>query len=783
MPKVTPTPKWAEMSLRQWIWEGLERIRRQYPKTHWDKWDMNQYQDRIAFEWEILKDKGAIPYMVMVADIVRWAKAQDIRIGLGRGSAAGCLISYLVGITAVDPIPWGLLFERFLNPGRKGMPDIDIDVQSNRRKEIKQYVIEKYGADHVADIITHERFQPKSILQRLCRVFDVPYIEAKKVTDTIDIRQDDEETTLEELLPINESLREFKGKYPHIWEHATRLEGSVANIGKHAAGVVITPKPIIEYMALERGKKGDLVTSWSDSAEFMVISDNGFQKIDFLGITGLERHDYALKLIEERSGRKIDLNGLAPLRDPREVESDVMKMFADGHTIGVFQFASKGMTTLLRSIKPDSLFDLTAANALYRPGPMSSGVTWDYARIKRNDKEPPDWAWNDSVIWKILGETHGLIAYQEQVMEIAKQLGGFSPAQADDLRKAMGKLYRIKGGKAAREYMQQHRQLWNSGTKENDVSKEDRDLIWNMLEGFGSYGFNKSHSGCYSLQAYQDQWLKTHHPLEFYAAILTYPSGSSPDAKTEFMRSVVREARARGVKFLAPDVNHSALGWTIDKEDGVEGLRYGFLGIKDVGEVAAATIIKNRSWDFESIEDVRERCGSKVNKKVLQALMESGAFDRFGARAEMSGAEISKCERDRLKMLIKGTSEADKYSYLISPNIFTQDEVESSPKGTDVIIGGEITKFEVKQTKNGNDFANATVIFEANEWRVKFWSEALQTFEELLEVGNTVMINGRKDEWQGFISVVAKEVCDMASLAADTEFEAELAENGKPKAN
>jgi DNA polymerase-3 subunit alpha len=767
LPKVSETPEEAEDILWKWISEGRSRIESEYPHEHWDKWTWETYIDRIEFEWEILKSKGAIPYMVMVGDIMRWCRSQGIKVGV-RGSAAGCLISYLIGISSLDPIPWGFLFERFLNPGRKGMPDIDIDVQSDRRSEVKQYIIDKYGADHVADIITHERFQPKSVLQKLCRVFDVPFTEARAVTETIDIRQDDEETTLEELLPINEKLREFKAKYPQIWEHATRLEGSVANTGKHAAGVVITPKPIIEYMAIERGKKGDLVTSWSDSAEFMVISDNGFQKIDLLGLQGLERQDYALKLIQKRHGKRLDLNKLPALRDPSAVEPEVMAMFTSGYTIGIFQFGSKGITNLIRSIDPDTAFDLAAANALYRPGPMKGGVTWDYARIKRGDKDPPEWSKIDLVA-PVMLETHGLICYQEQVMEVAKRLGGFSPAQADDLRKAMGKLYRIKGGTAAKEFMAQYTDLWIDGTNKNGVNFNIRDLIWDQFLGFGSYGFNKSHSGYYAIQAYQDAWLKKHYPLEFYASILTFPSGSSPQAKQDFMTSVAREAGVRGFKFLPPHINRSELGWTIDTEDGVEGLRYGFAGIKDVGDVASAKLVIKRVEDYTSIENVRFECGSKVNKKVIEALTEAGAFDCFGARDDASATQIAKWEKDRLKMVIKGSSETDKYAHLIEPNIFTQEEVDSIEKGSVVIVGGEITRIDRKKTKKGDDFATVTLSFGMNEWRVRFWQQQLNTFGELLEVGNTIMVHGRKDEWQGYITVTAKEATDIQTLAAEAE--------------
>lgn len=766
MPQITKNPLDAEQMLSQWIDEGMERIRKEYPKEHWDDWPWAGYEDRVEFEWEILSVR-AIPYMVMIGDLCRWMHREGIRFGV-RGSAAGCLISYLIGISELDPIPWGLLMERFLNPGRKGMPDIDIDVESGKRALVKQRIIDKYGQDHVADIITHERFQPKSILQRLCRVYDVPFTEARNVTDTIDIRQDDEETTLEELLPLNEKLREFKGKYPVIWKQAIRLEGSVANFGKHAAGVVITPKPIVDYMALERGKKGDLVTSWADSADFMAISDNGLQKVDLLGLQNLERHSYACKLIKERHGIDINLSKLSPARDPRVVEDEVMEIFINGFTTGVFQFGSKGMTNLLKQIEPDNVLDLTAANALYRPGPMNGGVTWEYGRIKRGDKKPPEWSKN-SLVWPVVGETHGLIAYQEQVMEIGKRMGNFTPSQADDLRKAMGKLYRIKGHEA-RVFMKGYRKQWEDGCETNGISKKIRDLVWDHILGFGAYGFNKSHSGYYSFVAYKDAWLKTHYPLEMAAAILTYPSGSSPQQKSDFINSMVREAKQRGIKFLPPDVNQSDLGWKIgDDDEGVEGLRFNLIGIKDVGEVAAAKIIANRHEDYESIEDLKTRCGSKVNKKVIDALTEAGAFDGFGARDSWSATEIARCEKERLRMTIVGVSEADKYADIIRPNIFTQDEVERLDKGTEVVVGGEISKVEKKKTKNGNDFANVTIQFEMNEWRCKFWEREMHMYDEYLVVGQTLMVSGKKDEWQGFISVIAKEVADMQWMEEQQE--------------
>lgn len=766
LPKVTNDPNESEKLLRSWIEEGLEKIFEEYPESHWERWSKQVYRDRVESEWTILKKKGVIDYFVLVGDIVRWAKENGIRVGLGRGSAAGCLISYLVGIVAIDPISWGLLFERFLNPERKGLPDIDLDFQSDRRPEVKAYIagkkwcdgcgVDHDGSAHVADIITHSRFQPKSVLQAVCRVYDLPYNEAHSVTDTIDIRQDSEETTLEELLPLNEKLQAFKQKYPDIWEHCLRLEGTVQNAGKHAAGVIITPQPVAHYMALERGKRGDLVTSWSDAADFPVVSDYGFVKIDALGIKGLQKHDYACKLIEKRHGEKIDLNALGPLRNPFDADDEVLEGFRQGYTIGVFQFGGRGITGLLKDIAPDVAFDLAAANALYRPGPMKGGVTWDYAKRKHASAEDPEWYWHP-MVKPVLQETYGIVSYQEQVMEISKQLGGFTGAEADDLRKAMGKLYRIKGGTAAKEFMGRFEEKWFAGCEERAIPKKTADEIWHKILEFGHYGFNKSHSASYALQAYQDMYLKMKYPLEFYAAFLTH---EDDDDKKMI---AIREARSRGIEILPPDVNRSGIGWTVDGD----ALRMGLLAIKGIGDKGASAIIKERAYgDYESIVNLRERVPAKgVNSGAMDALRESGAFDCFGARAEMDGKQIAAYEKARLNMSLTVAAGSDKYADLLRANIYTQDECQELGSGATVIVGGEITKVERKQTKKGDPFANVTLVFEMNEWRVKFWKEALRRYGDLLVEGTTIMVTGKTDEWNGFFSVVANDVSDVEAVA------------------
>ena len=810
LPKIPDLTETPEETLRGWIRQGMIRLRLEYPPAHWERYPQREYSARVLYEFEILKSKGVIDYFVMLGDVIRWAKAEGIRVGLGRGSAAGCLISYLIGITAIDPISYGLLFERFLNPARKGLPDIDVDFDSERRHEVKAYLSRKYGADHVADIITHQRFQPKKVIGDLARVYGVSLPESLAVTESIDIRPDDEETKLEEILPLNEKLQAFKSDHPEIWEHALRLEGTVANAGKHAAGIVVTPEPVAEYMALERGKKGDLVTSWSDAADFAAISDNGYLKYDFLGITGLSMHEYACKLIEEQTGERIDLNKLPVLRDPLEADDDVLRLFAEGYTVGIFQFASRGITGLLRDIEPDTALDLIAANALYRPGPMKGGVTWEYAKRKHNIFLRT--YWNDEVR-PVLSETYGLIVYQEQVMKIAQELGGFSGAEADDMRKAMGKLYRIKGGRAAKDFMGQFRKKWFVGCSEHGISREVADEIWHKMLEFGHYGFNRSHSACYALQAYQDAYLKAKYPAAFYAARMTYEDDD------EIIKATLREARMRGLEIVLPNVNESQRGYTIDKKG---RLVLGLEGIKGIGPNASAEIIRKRP--FTSFADLLERGGPKIPVKPL---IEAGAVDGLADRQallslvprpcgpkklrehEQTGEplplwtvydhmkhnlklkvprelpeifdqpeleELERIQGQLLNLPLASLNMTDAQQEYIGSRIYMPDELVQMSNGAAVVIGGEVVKVTKKKTKKGNLFANVSLVFGQHEWAAKFWSDQLATYEKLLKPGKVLMIAGRKDEWNGWLSVVAGMVTDIEALDVDAILEDEREE-------
>ena len=754
LPRVSKDEAHAEKILREWCEEGLERI---------GKTDDQEYLDRYEFEFGVLKEKGVLDYFVLTGDMVRWARAQGIMVNV-RGSAAGCLVSYLIGIVAIDPIGWGLLFERFLNPGRKGLPDIDLDFQDDRRDEVKQYLADKYGRDHIADIIAHQTFQPKAAILDVGRAFDVPYTEVESLNKTIDIRADDEETTLEQIRQINPDLDAFAEKYPEVWMHATRLEGTVRNQSKHAAGVVITDRPITDYIPLERGKKGDHVTSWSDRADFPAVSDHGLVKLDILGIKGLTKQATALNLIEERHGEKPDLNALGVMTDPADVDEKVMEIFTKGMTLGVWQFASRGITNLLKQIKPDWAGDICAANALYRPGPMGRGSTWEYAELKLMPEEELDY-WHPD-IKDILLETYGIIAYQEQVMNVCKQLGGFTGGQADDMRKAMGKLYRLKGD-AAQRYMAQFKSTWDAGCKSNGMALELSEEIWHKILAFGGYGFNKSHSASYAVQAYHDAWLKTYFAPEFYCALLMHPPSTveSAKGKAKFMQAIFRESEEFGVTIAPPDINISGRRFTLGMINTPDEnkLLYGLRAIKDVGDSAAAAILEHRP--FESWDDFMERCGKKgevkVNVSARTGLIESGACDRWDMRAGNSGAEISRMEKQRLGVTLTMTGEAQQHKELIAENIYTPEEIEDLEDKREVIVGGDVidvseTTVKKKGPMQGRDMAFVTIAFGTNQWRVTFFPDLWDSYRDLVESG-AMMIAGKKDTFRNEVSIIANQ--------------------------
>src|SRR5467141_716973 len=529
------------------------------------KHSLAEYEQRLARELSIIQQMQFSGYFLIVWDFIRYAREHDIPVGPGRGSAAGSLVSYSLGITDLDPLQHALLFERFLNPERISMPDIDIDFCMNRRGEVINYVTEKYGRENVAQIITFGTMAAKAAIKDVGRAMDMPYTDvhriAKMVPPTLNIQLDDalkESPQMQEAYDADAQVRE-------LLDTAKKLEGMVRNAGVHAAGVVISPRPLIELVPLHKTKNDEIVTAF----DMVAIEKMGLLKMDFLGLTTLTILDDAVKLIATTRGDSITLEGI-PLEDHETYE----KVFHRGLTSGVFQFESHGMRDVLRRYQPNSIEDLTALNALYRPGPIQGGMIDDFIDRKHGRKKV---SYDLPVLQEILEETYGVILYQEQVMQIANRLAGFSLGEADILRRAMGK--------KKREEMAAQREKFLGGCRANKVPPKKAQRIFDLITEFSGYGFNKSHSCAYALLAYQTAWLKTHYPVEFMAALLTSETGN-----TDKVVKYIHEARVMGIQVLPPDVHESALYFTPVGE----AIRFGLAAIKNVGENTAKGICEAR---------------------------------------------------------------------------------------------------------------------------------------------------------------------------------------------
>ena len=573
------------------------------------KHSLEDYQQRLTREIGIIRQMQFAGYFLIVWDFIRYAKEHDIPVGPGRGSAAGALVAYALGITDIDPLQNELLFERFLNPERVSLPDIDIDFCMNRRGEVINYVTQKYGRDQVAQIITFGTMACKAAIKDSGRAMDIPYSEVerivKMVPPTLNI-------TLEKALEDSPSLAtayESEPQTKELIDTAKKLEGLVRNAGVHAAGVVISPQPLTDLVPLHRTKNDEIVTAYDMKA----IEKLGLLKMDFLGLTTLTIIDDALRLIVQTRGESLNLETLA-LDDA----VTYAKVFHTGLTSGVFQFESHGMRDVLRRYKPTTVEDLTALNALYRPGPIQGGMIDDFIDRKWGRKkieyELPE-------LETILKETLGVIVYQEQVMQIANRLAGYSLGEADLLRRAMGK-------KNADE-MAKQRERFVKGALERKLPDKKVGKIFDLMEQFAGYGFNKSHSAAYALLAYQTAYLKTHYPVEFMAALLTSVSGSTDDVV-----KYINECREMGIPVEPPDVNVSAANFTPHGE----AIRFGLSAVKNVGHNAIESIVTARKeiGAFKSVFQFCEKVDLRLlNKRVIESLIKSGAMDAIGRRSQL----------------------------------------------------------------------------------------------------------------------------------------------------
>ncbi len=567
------------------------------------------YEQRLAREIGIVQQMQFSGYFLIVWDFIAWAKRHGIPVGPGRGSAAGSLVGYAMGITDIDPLQNELLFERFLNPERVSMPDIDVDFCMNRRGEVINYVTQKYGRENVAQIITFGTMQAKAAIKDVGRVMGIPYTDvdriAKMVPNQLNIKLED---SLKQS-PLLAQAYQSEGQVKELIDTALKLEGLVRNAGVHAAGVVISPEPLISLVPLHKTKNDEIVTAFDMKA----IEKMGLLKMDFLGLTTLTILDDALKLITQTRRETLDWNKV-PLDDAATYEN----VFHSGLTSGVFQFESHGMRDVLRRYKPSSIEDLTALNALYRPGPIQGGMIDDFIERKWGRRRIE---YELSELEPILKETLGVIVYQEQVMQIANRLAGYSLGEADLLRRAMGK--------KKPEEMAAQRDRFVKGAAEHGFPQRKIEKIFDLMEQFAGYGFNKSHSAAYALLAYQTAYLKTHYPVEFMAALLTSVTGNTDDVV-----KYINECREMGIAVEPPDINVSDANFTPHGA----AIRFGLAAIKNVGQNAIDSIVAARKklGRFRSFFDFCENVDLRLlNKRVLESLIKSGAMDELGHRAQL----------------------------------------------------------------------------------------------------------------------------------------------------
>ncbi|MDH4200274.1 MAG: DNA polymerase III subunit alpha [Spirochaetia bacterium] len=564
----------------------------------------DEYKKRAEYELSVVGQMGFEGYFLIVADFINYAKKSRIPVGPGRGSAAGSIIAYALGITAIDPLKYDLLFERFLNPSRKEMPDIDIDFCRDRREEVINYVIDKYGADHVAQIITFGSLSARAVIKDVARVMGFDYAEVnamcKNLPDTPGI-------SLKDAVENSSEAKAFfktGEKEKTLWRVALTLEGIPRNAGKHAAGVVITPEPLDEIIPVAKDTKTGAVISQFDKNPLEKV---GLVKMDFLGLKNLTIIQRALDVIKERKGIDIDINNI-PLDDPKPYE-----LLQKGKTKGIFQLENTGMTRLLIRSRPKRFEDIIACIALYRPGPLESGMTEDYVRRKNGEEAV---SYPHESLKGILEDTYGTMVYQEQVMLISQIIAGFTMAEADELRKAMGKKKMDVMDKLKNKFVDQ---AVGRGHKAPWAGK-----LFDSMAEFGKYGFNKSHSAAYGMITYQTAWLKAHYPTEFLKATL-----DSDIETTEKLISFIHEARQMEISILPPDINESNEYFTIIDD---KTIRYGLLGLKGVGRAAVESVlIARKKKTFASILDFTSRVHyHQLNKKLLEALVCSGAFDSMG---------------------------------------------------------------------------------------------------------------------------------------------------------
>ncbi|WP_294956411.1 DNA polymerase III subunit alpha [Sulfurovum sp.] len=727
---------------------GLERRLKIVPEEkHQD------YRERLQVEIDIINNMKFPGYMLIVWDFVKAAKDMGIPVGPGRGSAAGSLVAYSLEITDIDPMPYGLLFERFLNPERVSMPDIDMDFCQARRQEILDYVIEKYGRVNVAQIITFGKLLAKGVIRDVARVLDMPYAKADAMAKLIPDELGIDLKASYEKEPKIKALLESDPTAKRTWEYALALEGLNRNAGTHAAGVVISNEPLWQKTPLFKPSGMDtLATQYSGK----YVEDVDLIKFDFLGLKTLTVIEEALQLVEKRHGKRINFVE-ENIEDP-----NVYEYISTGETLGLFQIESAGMQDLAKKLKPNGFEDIIAMLALYRPGPMESGMLDDFVDRKHGRAEI---TYDFPELEPILKPTYGVIVYQEQVMQIVQTIGGFSLGGADLVRRAMGKKIKAEMDKLKGEFAE--------GAAEKGFDKAKAENLFDLIVKFAGYGFNKSHSAAYAMVTFYTSYLKYYYPTEFMAAILTLEKNN-----TDKVVKYVDELKRMGIKLLPPDINRSGLVFEATEIDGDEVVMFGMGAIKGAGDIAINTMLEAREGEpFKDFSDFVSRIdSSKVNKKVIESLIKAGALDSFGYSrkamlsqieeiidtakkageakkmavgslfgegAEMTSValvlqpmeefepmEILEMEKESLGFYVSGHP-LDKYRETLDGISYTlSSEIDDLADGSQALFIGKIENITEKISKKGNKFGIASIMDLHGNIELMLFENRLKELEE-----------------------------------------------------
>jgi DNA polymerase III subunit alpha len=760
----------------------LEQLCRKGIKIRYEK-SSDEIEKRLKFELDTIKNMGFASYFLIVQDLVNWSKNQGIVVGPGRGSAAGSLVSYLIGITDIDPLKYDLLFERFLNPDRISMPDIDIDFADHRRDEVLRYVSEKYGKDHVAQIITFGTMAARASIRDTGRALGIPYSFCDKIAKTIPMF-----TKLPDALA---NIKELKDLYSgdssakNLVNNALKLEGVARHSSTHACGVVISKEVLSNYTPCQFPPQNNtgIVTQY----EMHNIDDLGLLKIDFLGLKNLTIIENALKIISKTKGDKIDLAKIS-LNDKK-----TLKIFQRGKTTGVFQFESSGMKRYLKKLKPTDFEDVVAMVAMYRPGPLNSGMVDEFIDRKHGRKKV---VYKHPIMKDALENTYGVIIYQEQVMRLSKDMASFTGGQADTLRKAMGKKIAELMAKMKNEFI--------VGCLKNNLNKKLAEETFLDMEKFAEYGFNRSHAVCYAFIGYQTAYLKAHYPAEFMAALLT-----SDRENIDRIAIEVDECRQMGIEVLPPDVNKSFVNFGVINESGKEEIRFGLAAIKNVGENIVETIVEERKENgkYENIEDFVLRIKSKdLNKKSIESLIKTGAFDSmneernkllinaerilnfakerqkaknsgqvslFGAIEEFKENDINKLqmsetapisktekmawEKELLGLYVSDHPLKDYTSYLRN-NYKNISGLSGEDVNQIIKIGGIITKIQKIITKSGKAMVFAILEDLTGKIEILVFPKLLEENQEIWTEGNVVWVKGKLSDKDGVFKLLSEEI-------------------------